>query len=448
MKPARMMIAAVLLAALTGVLWWSNRDEKAKEGKPAADAPPQILAIPPDQVKQIDIKRPEGESTSVRFNDKGKWDITSPQPLEADPTAISSLTADLTKLTSDRMVDANATDLASYGLQPPQLEVDVTAKSGKVTKLLIGEKTPTETDVYAKLDGDPRLFTMAASHKATYDKTSRDLREKHVLNFTGGKLVGVEVTTKGKSGPETIAFNRVGDADWEITKPRKMRADGSKVDDIVTKLKLTELDANLPEPDAKAAAAAFPGAPLTGIVKIIDTTATQSLEVHKIKDAYYAKSSAMEGVYKIGNDLGDALTGKSLEDYRNKKIFDFGFADPNRVVFQDAGKTATYEKIKDKWMSGGKEMDSTSMQAFIDRLRDFSATKFVDSGFTKAALTLTVSSNDGKKTETVELAPAGAGGDYIARRGGEESFYDVDGKAVMELRQAAGDVKPAQAAKK
>ena len=31
----------------------------------------------------------------------------------------------------------------------------------------------------------------------------------------------------------------------------------------------------------------------------------------------------MEGVYKIGNDLGDALSGKTLDDFRNKKIFRF-----------------------------------------------------------------------------------------------------------------------------
>ena len=242
MKPVRMVIAAVLLAACTGALWWSNRDEKAKEGKPAKDAPPQILAIAPDQVKQIDIKKKDGDTTSIRFNDKGKWDITAPKPLSADPTAISSLTADLTKLNSDRLVDANATDLASYGLQPPQLEVDVTAKDGKVTKLLLGERTPTETSVYAKLAGDPRLFTVAASHQATFDKTTKDLREKHLLNFTGGKLLGVEITIKGKTGPETIDFSRKGETDWDITKPKMMRADGSKVDDIVTKLKLTELD--------------------------------------------------------------------------------------------------------------------------------------------------------------------------------------------------------------
>jgi ribosomal protein L12E/L44/L45/RPP1/RPP2 len=447
MKPGRLLIAAVLLAALAGALWWSNRDEKAKEGKPAADAPPKILEIKPDSVKQIDIKRHDGESTSVRFNDKGKWEITSPKPLVADSTSVAQLTNALSSLTSDRLVDPNATDLAGYGLAPAVLEVDVATKDGKTTQLLIGEATPTGNNVYAKLGGDPRLFTMPSSNKATFDKTSKDLREKHLLAFTGGKLLGLGLTINGKGGPQTIEFGRVGETDWEITKPKKMRADGTPVDDIISKLKLTEMDVNLSEEDAKKAAASFASAPLTGIIKVIDSTATQSLEVRKIKDDYYAKSSAIDGVYKIGKDLGDAL-GKPLDDYRNKKLFDFAYSDPNRIVLQDGGKTTTYEKIKDKWMSAGKEMDSTNMQAFIDRLRDLSASKFLDSGFTKPAITLTVASNDGKRTETLDIAPAASGPNYIAQRRGEEGFYEIDRDAVQQLRGAAADVKEVQAKKK
>jgi hypothetical protein len=239
----------------------------------------------------------------------------------------------------------------------------------------------------------------------------------------------------------------VGDTDWAIAKPKKLRAEGSTVDDIVTKLKLTEMDTSVSDADAKKAAASYASAPLTGSIKVIDSTATQSLEVRKIKDDYYAKSSAIDGVYKIGKDLGDAL-GKSLDDYRNKKVFDFGFNDPNRVTIEDAGKATAYEKLNMKWMAGGKEIDSTSLQAFIDRLRDLSASKFADTGFTKAAITLTVSSNDGKKTEIVDISPASAGANYIAQRRGEEGLYEIDADAIKQLRQTAADVKEVQTKKK
>ena len=108
----------------------------------------------------------------------------------------------------------------------------------------------------------------------------------------------------------------------------------------------------------------------------------------------------VEGVHKVSKDLGTGVD-KGLDDFRNKKVFDFGFSDPTKIDFKDGTRTATYEKSGDKWMSNGKTMDSTTVQALIDKLRDLAATKFVDSGFTTPLVEITVVSNDGKRTEKV-----------------------------------------------
>jgi len=170
MKPLRLLISVALLAAVGIALWLSNRDEKAKEGKPSADAPPQILAVPPDKVKEIEIKHRGEAAIDVVFDDKGKWQITAPEKLSADVTTIAQITNMASRLNSERVVDANATDLATYGLAPALIEVSITDKSGKKSKLLIGENTPVGANVYAKLDGDPRLFTIAANSKIAFDK--------------------------------------------------------------------------------------------------------------------------------------------------------------------------------------------------------------------------------------------------------------------------------------
>ncbi|MBZ5604196.1 MAG: DUF4340 domain-containing protein, partial [Acidobacteriia bacterium] len=168
-------------------------------------------------------------------------------------------------------------------------------------------------------------------------------------------------------------------------------------------------------------------------------TGTQTLEVRKSKDDYLAKSSAVEGVHKITKDMGEGVD-KALDDFRNKKLFDFGFADPAKVEVKDGGKTVTFEKSGENWMAGGKKMDGTSIQALIDKLRDLAATKFVDSGFTAPSLELTVVSNDGKRTEHVQIASNG-----IAKRDGDASLYQLDPNVLNDIRSAAGDVKEAQA---
>ncbi len=56
-------------------------------------------------------------------------------------------------------------------------------KNGKTSKLLIGDNTPAGSAVYAKLDGDPRLFTMGTYSKTAFDKEAKDLRDKRLLPF-------------------------------------------------------------------------------------------------------------------------------------------------------------------------------------------------------------------------------------------------------------------------
>jgi hypothetical protein len=437
-----MLMAGVLLAGLGIALWWSNRQEKAKEGKPAADAPPKILAISADSVKQVQIRHRGEEPLTVQFNGSGKWEITSPKAMPADSVAVAAVTSAASSLDSERVVDPNVSDLASYGLAPPLIEVSLTAKDGKTSKLLIGENTPTGNAAYAKLDGDPRLFTMATSSKTAFDKAVKDLRDKRLLPFTQEKISRIEMSAQ----KQTYEFVRKGETEWQIVKPKAMRADTIQTDDLVQNLKNAEMDLSGVQ-DEKKNAVAFAAAPMLVIAKVTDQDGTKSLEIRKSKDDYYAKSSALDGAYKVSKMVGDGLD-KPVDTYRNKKVFDFGFNDPTHLEVTDGGKTSIFDKSGENWTSGGKKMDTTSVQAFVDKLRDLAAVKFVDTGFTTPAVTVTVGSNQGKQREKVEIAPATSGGNFLTRRDGDASFYELEGKVVKDLRQAVGDVREAQPEKK
>ena len=79
---------------------------------------------------------------------------------------------------------------------PPE-EVDVTLKGGKTTKLLLGSDTPAGTGTYAKLESDPKVYTIPTFTKTSFDKTVNDLRDKRLLTFNQDKLTSVAVTGKG-----------------------------------------------------------------------------------------------------------------------------------------------------------------------------------------------------------------------------------------------------------
>jgi hypothetical protein len=440
MKPRGLLAALIVLVALGGALYWSNRKQKADAAKPATDtASTKILSIPEDQIKEVSIKKTGAETTVLRKGDDGKWQIAEPKPQRADQDAVKSVASALATLNADKVVEDKATDLSPYGLSAPTLDVTVTKKDGKSQDFQVGDDEPTGGGAYAKLAGDPHVYAIASFVKTNIDKTPNDLRDKRLLTFDQDKLTRVDVQpAKG----EAIEFGKNNQNDWQILKPKPMRADGSQVEELIRKLKDAKMDATISDEDAKKAAAGFASGTKIAGVTVADSSGTETLEVRKDKDKnYYAKSSAVDGIYKVASDLGDGLD-KKVDDFRNKKLFDFGWTDPNKI---EIGKS-TFEKSGDKWMNGAKQLDSPSVQSVVDKLRDLAATKFVDAGGGTPVLDVTVSSNSGKRVEKVSITKLSDA--YFAKRENEPSIYQLDGKAVEDLQKAANEVKPFQPPKK
>jgi hypothetical protein len=440
MKFRGLLVAVAVLAVLGGLVLWSNKKKAAADAKPPADASPKLLSIPDDQFKQIKIAKTGGDTTVLTRGDGNKWQITQPKPLPADQDAVGSLVSTLSSLSTDRLIEDKASDLAQYGLTKPTMEVTVTKKDGKTESVLLGDDTPTGGGEFAMKQGDPRVFTVASFVKTSVDKSYKDLRDKRLLTFDSDKLTRVGLQSKG---PE-IEFGKNNQNDWQILKPKPLRADGSQVEDLIRKLKDAKMDTTVSEDDAKKAAAGFASGRRVAVATVTDSSGNQQLEVRQAgtdtDKTYYAKSSVVEGFYKVPNDLGDALN-KGVDDFRNKKLFDFAWSDPTKIQIG----TAVYQKSGDKWTRDGKTMDSTSIQNLIDKLRDLAAIKFQDTAGGAVALEATVTSNDGKRVEKVIINKQGD--QYLAKRENEPSIYVLDSKAAEDLIKAAADVKEAAPAK-
>jgi hypothetical protein len=440
MRIRGLLVAVVLLAALGVGLYFSNREKAAEAAKPPADAPPKILALTEGDITKVTLKK-KGADETVLEKANGKWQITAPKPYPADQDTASQLVASTANVSGDRVVEDKASNLSAYGLNAPMLEVDITGKGGKVSKLKIGDDTPTNSGSYAIVDGDPRVFTVASYVKTGVDKSLNDLRDKRLLRFDQDKLSRVELIAK----KQDIEFGRDKDQ-WQIVKPKPLRADGLQVDEMLRKLKDAKMDLALSDDDAKKAAAAFASGTPVATVKLTDPSGTQEIEIHKNKDDYYAKSSVAPGVFKTTPELG-AGVDKALDDFRNKKLFDFGFNDPGKIQMHANGKSFDFQKGGDDWFSNGKKMDSTSIQSFVDKLRDLAATKFLDTpSLGVSTADISVVSNNGKLTEKVLIAKQGP--DYVAQRQNEPAIYGLDTKTIDDLVQAASDVKPAPPVKK
>jgi hypothetical protein len=334
-----------------------------------------------------------------------------------------------------RLIDDKATDLKQYGLDSPALEVDLTGRDSQTRRLLLGDAAPTGNAIYAKLGEDARVYTIPSYQRTSIDKTANDLRDKRLLTTDPDKIGQVDLL--GKKGE--IIFGRSKDK-WQIVKPTAVRAEDYEIDQVVRKLAQAQMDLSGTGVDEAKTAAGFAGGAVVATAKVTDASGTQQLEIRKNKDDYYAKSSLVAGVYKVAGDLPQSLD-KNVDDFRNKKLFDFGYSDPDKIEIRSSGKVYFLTKGADDWWSGdGKKLDSDGAEAVLSDVRELSATKFVVSGFSVPAMEITVTSDKGKRIEDVLIAKSGE--DYVAERKGEPTLYQVDDKAINELLKAAESLKP------
>jgi hypothetical protein len=435
MKMRGLLVAAIVLAALTGTLYWSNHRRSAESAADSTlESSPIILTLKAAEITRLSIRKKLGDSVMLARNDAGQWQIAASKTLAADQDAVSSVLSTLSSLNSERLVEDKGANLDQYGLMQPSIEVQITTKDKKDQQLLIGDDTPTGNGAYAAVAGDPRVFTIAGYNKNAFVKNENDLRDKRLLTFDSDKVSSIELTAKQK----TIAFGRSKD-EWHIIKPKPLRADRFQVEELLRTLHDAKMDLNGSEQEKKAAQAFGSGAPFAA-ARVTDLAGTQELQVRKSKEDYYAKSSAIAGVYKISSATGPGLD-KRLDDFRNRKLFDFAFAGLDRVELHGSSMSYLLARSGSDWLSNGTKMDPGSVAALVDKIRDLSASNFAETGFATPVLDLTVTSDGGKRVERVLLSKNGD--KYLAKRENEPALYELNASTVTELQKLAADLKPA-----
>lgn len=435
----RQLIAATtVLAALAVTLFWSNHRKPANDSVIASSgaANAKVISLTQADITKLEVKKKGGDDVVLNRVGPSSWKIASPKPFIADQDPVSTILYDLSPMDGATVIEDKATDLKQYGLSEPEVQISATGKDGKTQTVLVGDETPTGESAYVMLSGDSKVFAIPKNTRSNLDKGLNDLRDKRLVPVDFDKLTNVEI-----SGAKLhLTFNSQ-DGKWTVRNPANFRGDTSKMETVIEKMRTATADLSTPDAEMKKVASLFASGSPVATVKATDASGTQELQVRKSKDAYYAKTTAMDGVFKVSKDLGDSIN-KDVEDFREKRVFDFAETDPDKVELHDGSKAYFLTRSGEDWWSDGKKMDAISVSEFLRAIRTLTAAKFAASEFSSPILTMTVSSNEGKRIEKVDIAKNGA--DYLAKREDGPTLYQLDAKSVEDLQKAASGMKLAE----
>lgn len=440
MQMRGLMIAVSVLAVLAGGVWYTNKNP---ESTTKTEKLEQLVTLLQADLVEVTVARKGEEPLLLRKNSSsGNWEIVMSPSVPTSSQDAMDVVTNVSTISADQVVEENATDLIQYGLEPAQFTLTLKDKTGKTQQLLVGDQAPVGFKFYARRPNEKKVFAIAQTFKVGFDKSVNDLRDKRLMIIDDTKLARLEVVRK----QDSFEFGKNSKGAWGLVKPQPYRTDAVVVDEALSKVREAKFDPSLAEDAAKKYAAGFATATTAGTLKLIDGMGTKTLEVRKTKDnEYLAKSSTVEGIHKVSEDLAK-IFDKGLEDYRNKKLMDFGFEDPTRIQVDAGGKSSVLERKGEDWIWNGKKADPATVTEFLQGLRGLSAMTFVDKGFAEPTFTVTLTQRDGKTVE--KLMVSKVGNFHYVRRQSETGDYEVDPKAFAELEAAVRKIKEAGAAKK
>ena len=435
----------VVLAGLGAYIYfvtWKQPPGGADTGKKQEKV---FAALESDKIAEIKVSSASGEATTLK-KDNGAWQMTEPIAVKADDSEVSGITSALASVEMTRVVDENPTNLTDYGLSNPRILLNFKTSGDKdYRKLLIGEKSPTGGDLFAKRNDEKRVFLVPAFQESTFNKSTFDLREKTLLKFDRDKVDSIDLTAGGK----TTAFAKQG-TDWKITKPLDARADFSAVEGLVGRLQSAQMKsivaAEATPEDLKKYGLDKPDTTVN--LKAGSATATLVLGAKTPDNMVYARDLSKPAVMTVESSLVDELK-KGADDYRRKDLFEFRAYNANRVELTRGKDVVVFERVKgqgenaqDKWRRvspNAADADRDKVDAMLAKLANMRATSFVDGkGSLTPALEIHVKFDDGKKEERVTFVKDGA--DVLALRPGEPGAAKTDAADLTETLKSLDEL--------
>jgi hypothetical protein len=199
-----------------------------------------------DKVDSVDVTT--GGKTVAMTRATGDWKITRPVESRADFGAVEGLIGRLQSAQMKSIVADQATpaDLKKYGLEKPEVTVNVSTGSAKAT-LLVGGKAEDNT-MYVRDLSRPAVMTVESSLVDELKKGADDYRKKDVFEFRAFNANRVEITrhrgagAPGSSDAQTVVFEKTkGQGEnapdkWKRVGPTPGDVDKDKIDSLLSRL--------------------------------------------------------------------------------------------------------------------------------------------------------------------------------------------------------------------
>jgi Domain of unknown function (DUF4340) len=448
MKFWRTYVAVAVLAGLGAYIYFveSKREDKPDKNKE------KVFKLEKAKVKELELQN-AGESVRI-VKEGNDWKLTAPTPAPADSGAVDSVLSSLESLEIDEEVTATPTSLKDFGLEQPKQTVKVVQDGAKEPlQLLVGDKLPDSSGVYAKLPTAARVFTLPSFGVSSLEKKPFDFRDRDLLHVKRDDVRTLEV-----SGPEGgYALIKDDKGEWAFTKPLQTKAGRWSVDGLVGTIEGLRMESVAAE-DAKDPKPFGLDKPARTVTLVSKDGATKTLEIGSSagEKKYNARLAGSGLVAVVPGAIVDDLA-KGMKELRAKRLLEVATYETEGFDVEEGAVKKVYAKSKEKDKDGletskwkrtapeAKDLETTKVEDALFKLGGVEVQDFVDApkapaayGLDAPVMKVTLRAGAGKPESWVELGKKDA--DVYARRSGDTAVLKLDATKSDELLKAFKEI--------
>ncbi|HUF25049.1 MAG TPA: DUF4340 domain-containing protein [Vicinamibacterales bacterium] len=301
------LLLLAIAAAIGGYVWFV---EMKRDPGASTEAPREkLFSTDAAEIHEMRLTNEAGEQSTLRRTGE-RWSLAEVPGAAVDEAEAGNIATGFSSLEASRIVDEQPPSLAEYGLDTPRVTASFTDAAGTQHTLLIGNKTPTGGDVYAKLADSPRVVLIGAWLEDTFNRSRFDLRDKSVLTFAQDAVGSMTLTSQNR----TITLVRRGGS-WTMTAPSEAPADDAAVDALLGRLASEKMLSIVDEPATAGTGLAKPSASVA--ITAGPTRAVLEIGGPAGEGRVYARNPSRELVFTVDASLADEIR-KTPEEFRKK----------------------------------------------------------------------------------------------------------------------------------
>ncbi len=225
------IILVVVLGLLVGAYFFIN-NKKSGTTDPASQSTEaaksiNVIDVDSQKISSIEYSSDKGKFTLKKNGET--WVMDPAFELALDKNTVDNTVSSLANMEANKVVAENADHLADFGLNKPST-VKMVLSDGSSKELEIGDKSPTGEDVYVKLKGQSKVYTVGGYYEDMLKVGRGHFLSKQILPI---EATAVKKFEYKKDGKMQYSIDIESESEMNILAPIKEEADTTKISQLV-----------------------------------------------------------------------------------------------------------------------------------------------------------------------------------------------------------------------